>query len=452
MQERARSLMDLEKQLRRAGTGRSRPRRVPAGAPSPQLGRAAAQAFDLGAPIALRFGEEHMRASPRPFPARPGGTPSLARQRSIFVEAFEEPAEPERAEEVVEEPEPAEEHVEVEDGRKGPAWQEAEEEEEEQAATPAEERGGGGLAGGSGGLSLGKRQKTRTGGQPSPAHAEQIAAFEREVQALSARRPAQAAASTAPPASEPPPEDEDAGAKPPLRTAGHGVFDEMARGMEYANEFRLPPVEVTRLFRDLDQQIDAEKVRRRPEASSAAAAAPPGPIPMPADEELARDLASLEGSKAGGERVLQLVAEQLGTGALRRFPPEAILLGEAEARAVLRFFWPDQDPADLCPLTDTDRSFAQALLIEAADASHAMGIIETLYRTFYGKVAKDFDTIKDMLKTLAKKAIEEKWFSKIETLEDAEKQQIYESVRVTLAAKHSPTYQSRRQTGELTGY
>jgi len=227
--------------------------------------------------------------------------------------------------------------------------------------------------------------------------------------------------------------------------------------MEFASEFRLPPVAVQRLFTELDQQIDREATRRDREArrvsvARPAAAASAAPIPMPDDEELAQDLSSLAREEAASETMSRLLANELGTGSLRHFAPEEVLLTEEDARAALKFFWPDLDPAELGPLSITDRAFAQALLIEAADASHSVGIVETLYRTFYGKVATDFEVVKEMLKKLAKKAIEDKWFKKIETLKDAEGQQIYESVRATLALNQRSVYDARRQTQELTGY
>lgn len=131
---------------------------------------------------------------------------------------------------------------------------------------------------------------------------------------------------------------------------------------------------------------------------------------------------------------------------LRHFAKGEIYLSGDEAASVLRFFFPnDQLPG---PLTDEDRGFAQALLLEAVDKSYAMSFVQDIYDVFYGKVPTGFDTIKDMLKDFAKKAAKT-WFDHA-TGKDLQDPKIYNAVKVSLTANFRSVWAIRLQTGELT--
>lgn len=66
---------------------------------------------------------------------------------------------------------------------------------------------------------------------------------------------------------------------------------------------------------------------------------------------------------------------------LRNFSSDELLFDEQETRDILKFFFP-QDAAriDTAVVTDELRNLAQGLLVEAVDASHAMGWVEQLFR------------------------------------------------------------------------
>jgi hypothetical protein len=132
---------------------------------------------------------------------------------------------------------------------------------------------------------------------------------------------------------------------------------------------------------------------------------------------------------------------------LQHFEEKDILLTQEQAFRVIRFFWPD---ASVVPsaLSSTDRAFAQALLIEAIDASYKMGFVEHIFNAFYGKVPRSFKDIKDLVKDFAKAAMKH-WF-KHATGADLRDPQIYEMVRVDIARNFRSTWKIREQSGELT--
>ena len=132
---------------------------------------------------------------------------------------------------------------------------------------------------------------------------------------------------------------------------------------------------------------------------------------------------------------------------LKRFKSDEIYLDQEQAWRVLRFFWPN---TDITPgsLSESDRGFAQGLLVEAIDGSYQMGFIEIIFRTFAYKVATSLSDIKDMIKEFLKQATKH-WFEHA-TSQDLKDPKIYESVRVTLARNFRTVWNIRMATGELT--
>jgi len=134
---------------------------------------------------------------------------------------------------------------------------------------------------------------------------------------------------------------------------------------------------------------------------------------------------------------------------LKRFSPNEIRLTNEQAWRVLRFFWP---ATSILPgeLTEDDRSFAQALLVEAIDSSYRMGYVEHLFWLYVKipPVALGFNSITDVVKGFAKAALKH-WF-KHATRADLANPQIYESVRTVLASHFRSAWEPRQITGELT--
>jgi hypothetical protein len=112
--------------------------------------------------------------------------------------------------------------------------------------------------------------------------------------------------------------------------------------------------------------------------------------------------------------------------ALKHFAATDIQLSQFDGWTVLRFFWPSfsVSPANI---NDNDREFAQAMLIEAIDASKNMGIVEYLFASAIPP-AGAFGTV---LINFAKAA--PLTFFKFATHKDLMNPVIYNSIRNALA-------------------
>jgi hypothetical protein len=86
-----------------------------------------------------------------------------------------------------------------------------------------------------------------------------------------------------------------------------------------------------------------------------------------------------------------------------------------------------------------DREFAQALLVEALDASKKMSYVETLFRA----TAKPNTSVQGVIKAFAKKALT-KWFKSKMNPNDTHTE-IYETVRTTLSWTSSSVWRMRNQ-------
>jgi len=113
---------------------------------------------------------------------------------------------------------------------------------------------------------------------------------------------------------------------------------------------------------------------------------------------------------------------------------------------ILRFFFPGQP---MTALNDGDVEFAQALLVEALDASTQLGYVQILADKMLPPAA-DFGFIKDLAIAFCKQAYKN-WFRHA-TGEDLANPQIYESVRRTISFNWTFVWSLRISTGELTGY
>jgi hypothetical protein len=116
---------------------------------------------------------------------------------------------------------------------------------------------------------------------------------------------------------------------------------------------------------------------------------------------------------------------------LRSFAPDELVLDEEETKTVLKFFFPaDSTKIDNLTINNRVRNFAQGLLVEAIDATYAMGFVQALWESFSNpaKLTKGLD--KALIK-FAKKASKH-WF-KHATETDLMNVKIYETVRITIS-------------------
>ncbi|NOX77102.1 MAG: hypothetical protein GXP17_10950 [Gammaproteobacteria bacterium] len=109
---------------------------------------------------------------------------------------------------------------------------------------------------------------------------------------------------------------------------------------------------------------------------------------------------------------------------LRQFSAEELLFNEEETRIVLKFIFKptDHDLIDSLPMTDYLRGFAQGLLVEAIDASHAIGYVQGLFRSVKNPVKGALK----ILKTFGKNA-SQNWF-KYASVTDLQNAKVYNFV------------------------
>ncbi|TBU74351.1 hypothetical protein DNK06_19490 [Pseudomonas daroniae] len=113
---------------------------------------------------------------------------------------------------------------------------------------------------------------------------------------------------------------------------------------------------------------------------------------------------------------------------LRTFSAEELLLGEEETRQVLKFFFKAEHTfIDGLTMSDNARGFAQGLLVEAIDASYAMGYVEAMFRS----AANPNQGPVKVIKAFGKKAARH-WF-KHASSNDLMNVKVYESVVSTIA-------------------
>ena len=120
---------------------------------------------------------------------------------------------------------------------------------------------------------------------------------------------------------------------------------------------------------------------------------------------------------------------------LQEFSKNELIFDENETREILKFIFRSESAAiDKLAITDRIRGFAQGLLIEAVDASYAMGFVEALFRAASNPGAG----VKKVLKKFGKKALKH-WF-KHATAKDLMDIKIYETVRRQLELNFKTTF------------
>ncbi|VAW86305.1 hypothetical protein MNBD_GAMMA18-1799 [hydrothermal vent metagenome] len=113
---------------------------------------------------------------------------------------------------------------------------------------------------------------------------------------------------------------------------------------------------------------------------------------------------------------------------LRKFTPEELLFNEEETRVVLKFIFAETHHKfiDSLPMSDSLREFAQALLVEAIDASYAIGYVYGLFKSVKNPVKGALE----ILKSFGKEASQH-WF-KHASVSDLQNAKVYNFVLVFL--------------------
>lgn len=120
---------------------------------------------------------------------------------------------------------------------------------------------------------------------------------------------------------------------------------------------------------------------------------------------------------------------------LKEFNKNELIFDENETRDILKFFFKTEASAIAkMQVDDRIRGFAQGLLVEAVDASYAMGFVESLFRATSNPGAG----VKKVLQKFGKKALKH-WF-KHATAKDLMQIKIYETVRRQLELNFKTTF------------
>jgi len=116
---------------------------------------------------------------------------------------------------------------------------------------------------------------------------------------------------------------------------------------------------------------------------------------------------------------------------LKVFSPDELLLTEDEARLVLKFIFSQRDHAliDSLPMSNHLIGFAQALLVEAIDATYAVGFVHALFESTVNSTKGAMKIIKSFGKDAVKH-----WF-KHASISDLKNVKVYDFVRNELAVR-----------------
>lgn len=132
---------------------------------------------------------------------------------------------------------------------------------------------------------------------------------------------------------------------------------------------------------------------------------------------------------------------------LKHFDESQLLFDKQESFKILQYF--GLEPGiPVNQFTVEDRSFAQALLVAAIDASYGMGFVHAMFDAFYMKPVTSVDDLGDMTKKFLEKAVEH-WFEHTSKT-DLRDPEIYDSVRVQIARTARSAWTIRVQTGDMT--
>lgn len=119
---------------------------------------------------------------------------------------------------------------------------------------------------------------------------------------------------------------------------------------------------------------------------------------------------------------------------LKSFTVDEILLSEADIKVFLKFLWPSKSSdIDNATVDLNLSSFAQGLLVEAIDATYAMGYVHQVFNALHSAILPSTtgNAAVKLIKSFGKKAATH-WF-KHATGANLAQAKIYETVRVSLA-------------------
>lgn len=123
---------------------------------------------------------------------------------------------------------------------------------------------------------------------------------------------------------------------------------------------------------------------------------------------------------------------------LRSFKKEELIFDEEETKEVLKFFYPNQGSLiEKATINDDVRGFAQAIMVEAIDASYALGYVKIVFDVFYMKPSAKFGKA---LTKFGRKAAPH-WFKHAKST-DLINAKIYDAVRSRIAVSFRSDFEN----------
>lgn len=132
---------------------------------------------------------------------------------------------------------------------------------------------------------------------------------------------------------------------------------------------------------------------------------------------------------------------------LKKFSNSELFISAEEAHKILVWFFGE---VSLSPnsLTESDRAFAQALLLEGIDSSEPMGYVHDIFMK--AMVPTSYSTIKSIAKAFVKRAVSNWW--KKSSGKQLQDPQIYFTVKLAISRNFKSAWKIREQTGEPVIY
>ena len=130
------------------------------------------------------------------------------------------------------------------------------------------------------------------------------------------------------------------------------------------------------------------------------------------------------------------------SASLQHFSGDTLLVDRQEAWKILVWFFGGNSGISPTTLTENDMSFAQALIVEAVDASENVGWIEAIWRS----TATPPKDLKSLFKKLARNLMKQ-WLKNSKPI-DFENPKIYTMVKDALSRNWRSAWRIRIETGD----
>lgn len=131
---------------------------------------------------------------------------------------------------------------------------------------------------------------------------------------------------------------------------------------------------------------------------------------------------------------------------LKKFRLKEIILNKEESAQVLNFFWANT-VSNPNTLNNVHCAFAQALLLEAIDASGKIGFLESLYSA----TIRPRSSLKRIIEKFVRYAAL-RWFQNITGRDNLKNARIYKKVKNTLALSFLETSREIKNMLPITAY